>query len=478
MISFKALKNPSTETFKDELSRALSNLTINEAHTFFDIILSHFNKPMEFETGNSILLSIRQLIRNDDIRNIFIEDQFIDRLPFSNEQYADTLYEIMYDIIILNPDVFDSNLCPLFGQLFAYKSEKALVIIGYVAKNLKKFENPWPVLDLLFYESKHFNNQTTGPNYIMLLAYLCKSHRDFAKARAKNCYKIICSMIEKNYYSILKSGYNALRIIHHFYPDGEVPVLSIKNQIHQDEVQNNILSFLISLPITHKCFQDPTLIQLLVKTAQTSKNSAAVLLKIAAAKENAEVILENEKSILELNLPNIQTTLQLFLMIFGHKILRKDILEDKKSFAEFLCRLVKSEQTGVLIIIAMILRRVDIDHEFLELLEETGFLHSYIVTAKRLNDEISMHSCILLISTLSKVGFEPSFLEITHTIARLAKKNVYLSTMSCHAAADLNVYTKCQEVFKEYKLPEFFRSKINDENLKKIARRFLQNDKS
>ena len=163
-------------------------------------------------------------------------------------------------------------------------------------------------------------------------------------------------------------------------------------------------------------------------------------------------------------------------MIFSHKSLRSKIIKDKKYFAEFLCRLVESEQTGVLIIIAMILRRIDIDQEFLSLLEETGFLHSYIVTAKRLNDEISMHSCILLISTLSKIGYEPSFLEIAHTIARLAKKNVYLSTMSCHAAADLNVYPKCQEVFNEYKLTDFFKAKKNDPNLKKIARRYLQNE--
>lgn len=478
MISFKILKNPSNESFKEELTRSLENLTINEAHTFFDIILQHFNKPINADTGNLILVTVRKLIRDDDIRNVFIEDQFIDRLPFTNEQYANSLYDIMYDIIIVNPDVFDSNLCPLFGQLFAFQPEKALVIIGYVVKNLKKFENPWPILDLLFYESKQFNNQTTGPDYITLLAYLCNKHKDFAKARAKNCYKVICSMIDKNYYSILKNGYNALRIIHQFYPEGEIPISSISNQIFQDEVRTNILSFLISLPIDHECFQDPVLIYSLIKSSQTSKKSTAVLLKISASKENAEAILNNEESIMEMNLPNIQSTLQIFLMIFTHKSLRNKILKDKKSFAEFLCRLVESEQTGVLIIIAMILRRIDVDQELLSILEETSFLHSYIVTAKRLNDEISMHSCILLISTLSKIGFEPSFLEITHTIARLAKKNVYLSAMSCHAAADLNIYPKCQEVFKEYKLTEFFKTKANDKDLKKVARRFLQNEQS
>ncbi|KAK8833806.1 hypothetical protein M9Y10_031764 [Tritrichomonas musculus] len=477
MISFKILKNPSTDSFKEELSRATTMLTINEAQTFFDILLGHFNRPINYETGCLILSSIRQVIRSDDLRNIFIENQFIDRLPFSNGQYADSLYDIMYDIIIINPDVLDSNLCPLFGQLFAHQPEKALVIIGYVVKNLKKFENPWPILDLLFYERKNFNNQTTGSNYITLLAYLISNHKDFAKARAKTYYDVIISMLPRNYCSVLKTGYDALRIIHKYYPEGEIPVSSIAKQVFQDELRNHILSFLISLPIDHKDFQNPVLIQALVKSSQISTKPTATLLRISKSKENAEVILKNVDWT-TMNLPNLHSTLQLFLAIFSHQELRSEILKEKRTFAEFLCRLVDNGKSGVLIIIAMILRRINIDDELLSLLEETGFLHSFIVTTKRLNDEISMHSCILLISTLSKVGFEPSFLEIAHTIARLAVKNVYLSALACHAAADLNIYPKCKEVFNQYRLAAFFRSKLDDQKLRKIARKFLQLDET
>ena len=117
MISFKALKNPSTETFKDELSRALSNLTINEAHTFFDIILSHFNKPMEFETGNSILLSIRQLIRNDDVVQFI---KYINQNNYSlNSQINNSIFETNSFLSDKKPTLIEYSA--FYGSIQIYK---------------------------------------------------------------------------------------------------------------------------------------------------------------------------------------------------------------------------------------------------------------------------------------------------------------------------------------------------------------------
>lgn len=471
-ISTKIISNPSHDSFKKEIERAPQVLTVNDVRSYFDIVLNLFATKVSYESGKSILISIRKLIRNDEIREIFIQEQFIDRLPFTNGNFSEILFDIMYDFIQLYPTAFDDTLCPLFGQLFMFNPQKALVIISYVAQHMEDFENPWPILDLLFYESKQFNNLKIGSQYITLLAYLCCTYEDYALARAENCWKKIYSMLNKNSPQVLMTGFDGLRMISKYYPNGPIPIDSIKTNIENDKVCMSILDFLVELPNDHLELRNPDLIKSLLYAAQKTNKATAILLKISAYQKNAEIIL-NQENWTQLNLPSLSDTLRIFLVIFSHKNLRPQLVSERKTFVNFLCRLVDIGKSGVLTIITTILRRVLIDQQFIDLLEETSFLHAFIATAKRIGDDMSMHSALLLVSTLAKIGFTPSYLEISATIANIIQTDTSLTKVACYVAAELNIYHECREVFEDCNLPAYFESKLKDPKMGQLARRFL-----
>ncbi|OHS92712.1 hypothetical protein TRFO_40969 [Tritrichomonas foetus] len=471
-IPFKILENPSSASFKTELERITPILTPNDADSFFDILLGHFSKKIQIPVGEAILISIRKLIRNEEIRYIFVDGEYIHRLPFSSQIFSDLVFNIIYDFVRLDPNVFDATLCSLFAQMFSFNPEKSLVILANYAQKINDTDDPWAMLDLLFYESKHFNNRKTGKQYLTLLTFLCSNYEDYAEGRGENCWKQICSMLTKNYIDVLQTGYDALRIIYKYYPNGSLPISAIKANLELDLVQPNIFAFLLSLPIDHPELKKPELINCLINCAETSEKAITVLLQLATNVKNAEAILK-QKEWTKKQLPTLMDTLRLFLVIFQHDELRLQLISERRSFVAFLSKLVELGTSGVLTVITTILRRVDLDSEFVKVLDESGFLHAFIVSAKRADDDISMHSCLLLISTCAKIEYVPSYLEITVTIARLVKKDEFLTKIASYVAVELRKYRECAEIFTEYKLDDYFTENLDNPKIQKIAQRYF-----
>ena len=334
-ISMEIIQNPLHPDFNTELERATKVVGVEDCKSFFDLMFHHLNQTIHKSTGVCILASMRKLIRNDQIREIFVFDQYIDKLPYTSSAYAEAILNIMYDFVKLDPSVFDETLCPLFAQLIQFRPDRAIVVIALYAQKMEELENPWPMLDLLFYESKHFNSRKSSIQYITLLVYLCSNFDDYAGGRAENCYRAISTMLKKNYSDVLQAGYDALRMLMKFLPNASLPIDTMKVGLKVESVQPNILAFLLSLPVDHPDLHNKILIDALVECAQTNEKATVVLLQLATDKRNAGAILSN-KDWTKKDLPTTLDTLRLFLVMFQHEDLRLLLISERRTFAEFL----------------------------------------------------------------------------------------------------------------------------------------------
>lgn len=484
-LDFKLLSDPYDDGFIQYLLRVPQNISQRDSPKFFKIILSHFSNDIPKEIGNAIMMVIRVLIRNEKIRDVFVTQGFAEQIPFKNKNYVDESFCILNELVKNCPEAFDEELTNKFASILTHSSSKSLSILCSYAKQFDDLntDNPWPMIDILIQASKYFSKPKLLPNYSSILLHLCSKYPDYCSARAGYCWNIFKNIIEtESDVTSLDVCYNSLAALFDFYKEGEIPIESIKLHLKNSEISDSVLSFLAVIangndetnddPTNISVFKDSGILKTLLSISKTNVKATLVLMKASSTIQIAsEVLGKGEWMTSSLPLPT--DTLRLFLVIFGHSKLRNKIIS-LPTFIPFLKSMTAINNSGVVTIICTVLRRVTINQEMLDNMSSECFLDNFFQTSIHLGDQVSLHSFLLLLDTLSKVGFTSEFVGACEKLVYLVKNDKHLNQIASYVAANLCKYEECAMKMKSLKLDEYFSDNLDDPQISKGGQKFLR----
>lgn len=458
--------------FLDELSYSPDTLSLSQANDFFHIVLSHFKKDISSEIGHAILSVISRIICKEDFLTTFSMNRFTEMLPFDQKVYVDDIFDILYIIVTLSPISFDEHLSARFGSIIRRNPSKSLTLLASYSQHFNEIDNPWPMVDLLIHESRRFYGLETAASYASLLAYLCRKYSDYRVGRSEHCWHKIGSLLNEKDIHTLKSVYCSMFSITEVYPDLVSPVELMKPHLKIRELQDSVLTLLLAAPPVGKVTRDKGLLQSLLDLSETNKNATLVIMNIAADTIFAEFLVQNANLWMTRELPTIIDTMRLFFVVFRHTQLRS-LITESPNFIEFLKMVTEQENSSTLSMICVIIRRIDLTEDLIGALGETGFLNGFFTSACRLGSNIAMHSALLMIDTLARVGYSREYLKMCDVISQTIMDRGELCEAAAKVAVRLCDYNKCIQVFKKKKLHDFMKKNLQNSKLRKSAQEFL-----
>ncbi|OHT08438.1 hypothetical protein TRFO_23033 [Tritrichomonas foetus] len=483
-FDLRALENVD-KNFLSNLKSAVKLLQASDADKFFKIVLNHFEKgDLNPEVGISILQTVRKLLTRDDILNVFRSKDVVLRLPYELNTYTDCVYDILYDVLLLDSEIFSDDVArkDRFGYLLQENPRKGLALIAKVAKRYVEDDesliNPWPCLDTLVKQTNLFARPDVIPSFISVVVYLCQSSEQYAESRMDKCWSRIVGFLDTKDSSYLRSVYAGLCYLRDEFKKvrktPKLPLVQIKDHLSFPEVQGPALALLVDRANENPSdIADDELISKLFQVAERDHNLKAtiVLMKLAASPKIAKDVLGNGSWLLS-KLPEAVDTLRLFLVIFKHNELRAACAECK-NFIPFLKFVIEElGSSGVITISCTIIRRIPLDEKFVQKMAEKGLVKTFIDKAKATDDDtkVSSHSLLLFLNTVAEYTYLDEFLDMVKIVVDRTTNDQNLCEIASYVAVTFAKYPQLREKMVALRLDKFFAEKRNDKKYKRLSK--------
>lgn len=497
--------------FKNELEKSPETLSIENAPSYFKIVLAHFRHQIKTETKHAILKTLYKVLSKPAFLDIFVTKGFAPALPFSHKDVIDDIFKILYLLVTKAPNSFDDFVGNSFSKLVNIRGLKSLIILSiYFDNNLyrigdisdeykkedvdeskiKKYANYRPMLRILLDEKKRFMKPDICVQYAALISHmickypcLCKEDQSSnSSVFGLDAFEVLTELLlpnEKETESIeserarIVSVYSYLCKISSKIEECELPCETIRNHLKDQYLCTSALELLLvskySLDNDEE-MADEGFIQSLLRIANNgSKLALLVLLRLARRNEVAEILVKkpawmekckkvHQNASQEKLLTYVVDTLRLFLVVFNHKNLRDQIVRDNE-FLIFLTILVETREPDLLTICLQILRRVgDLSKSFIEDLDECEFVSKFIEGSKK-------YDSIVLIDTIGKSYFSK---DVWNNCPFLKECLLTDKTFddAATAAIDLCKYKKYRDRLVSLGVDEIFK-KVRKEDQKK-----------
>ena len=525
-IHFDILKNPNSPQFFHELSMVPNYLKDTQFKEFLKIMNEYFEQKQNIspKIGRSLLVTLRKILKTEKFRNKFLTSEYKYRLPFENKKYSLYLLNICYDFAVSAPEAFNESLCQQFSTIVPYFSQKCLVVIALYSQHFDDDNiDPWPMVDLLFRQTA-FSSPTNAVEFSKLLTYLCSNYPPYLLYRSNHCWIRLCDLLNMTETYSLTSIYSALiTIISLLQADyGETfqesphssptpqksskitksnkkshqnsppspklvqnpldnifppPLKFLIAHIENPELQELVLSLLIKCPFKSwfTTLSDPTLINALLKAAETNEHASLFLTKLSSHSLVGEILLQ-DTTWLEKSLPTPIDTLRLSLAIFQHQKLR-EIIADAPEFPNLLLAFTLRKNPGMLTIVCTLLRRIQITSERVRRMisPNSQFLKVFFDTARDLGDPVSLNSALLVARNFGKCEYASEFIELCPTIANCVHTDDGpLKKLASVTAADLSIHKKVAEKLNSLGFRNYFSKLLDSSEYESIAQRFLK----
>lgn len=477
-IDLEILSDPKHPSFVKELKRSLRVVAPQNSKQFFDTILKNFdNGNVDIEIGNEILLSICKLIQYKKFITPFVAAQFITRLPFGINEYIDQILDLLCFLVRGDPDALSPEIAPQFAKLVEQQPEKCLVLLAILSQKFDRIEDPWPIFEVLVKNPKPFNNENLIGNYVALLIFLNKNYEPFRKAYSKKTWRAFCTCLKDASSDIARTCLCGLCAIFDINPQsakGGYPTSEIAKLLKNAETKSAAIPFLLrAQPKDAPAEQLTPLVHSLIRVAASDKKATLILMEMATNPTVAEILVGNPKWIGEA-LPTLIETVRLFAVVLAHKDLRKAIMDNSSYVIKLFLNMIKQEDSSICSIICTFTRRLPIDENFVRILGKNDFISQYIDLFLQSEDSNVKLSGILFVNTLAEAGYHDHFAKLIENMMPMLKDDTLKKTAAA-VAATLAKHAKLHPVFREKKIVKFFKTAVNDESLRKQAKKFNKN---
>ena len=474
--------NARSSSFAAVMSKIPGSIPIDQASSVFDALSDNLcDRKIDTSAKKRILSAIRSMINSQDIREFFTEKHLLD-LPYDDDECADEICDIVFDVLNFNPDLFTKHFTDKkhFLQVARIRPQKTLALISRAAKNFlnrkNDFELPMPLIELLIDNHKEFLKPELFESYTSFVIFLAQEVSLFRKKCLRKIWDIYCALLDgsvesRRIYCILcylRDEFKHTDIV------PELPIVRIINDIQIHELQSPILALLVDRAATDsESIRDAELTQKLLNIAEkdASLKATVVLMKLSDNLKIAKDIISDGYWFTR-KLPEPVDTLRLFLAVFRHHELRAEIAQ-LENFIPFLRFVIEEIGTpGVITILCTIMRRIPLSKEFIDKLNQEGFVHEFVEKTLETDDEskVSIHSLLLFINTLSEYTFLPEYLSVTPIVVQYVKKESNLQEIASYVALSLARYPQCLKKMVELELPEFFEQHRKDKQRPRLAK--------
>ena len=473
-MNLRILANPANQKFFSVLESAPNVLTREQAPDFFKVALKLFDRRIGESTGKLVLQTIRKVIENPHHMKEFTAGNFALRLPFTQTQFCDGIFDIVHVLVDAAPRTITSQLVDLMDPCIETDPAKCLVLIAKYSVHFPEVDNPWPFLDLLFKEAQLFTAPNTIRNYCTVLCYLCNKFEEYRNGRFGHCWAQINACLASTDTETICSSYDALCFLHNLDEDGdsEIDFDAIYRHLQSPETCQHALSLLISIEIPESEQTSSKLVKSLLEAAKYTEKATLVLMGLLQSEEVATRFARRTSWLLT-KIPKVIDTLRVFLVVFRHKELRH-YFGDSADLVPFLKSLLEQANMGMVSIVGTIIRRLPLIDDQIVWMSEQGLFRLFFNVAWKLDDDISMDAAFMLANHISKICYIPELESFADKVADCAMSDERLAKTACFVAAELARHEPCYQKMAADGLRDFFEDNLDDPKISRIAARFLQ----
>ena len=483
-INFENLKSPNSPKFLPELRLSLMNLTHDQEKIFFPLLLSYFDESTENgqnlkkETGKAILSVIYKIISQPNRQINF--KRFISKLPITNEKYSNNMFDILYVLAQRDPNLFNKNISLKFKHLIKINPVKSIVILALLASNFEMFEDPWPMIDLLF-SYKGIFVKNCPLEYVTILVTLCKKDYTFLEGRASHCWTRLCSILEnaplqnENLIQITYYGICTLIDLKKDSLDFNlIPNEIISRHLQITNLQPCVVSFYLRVPPSPDDPNIATIIATLLELSQEAVKPTFILIVLANDPTCASLIVQNENW-LSKKIPTQIDTIKLLMAVMKHENLRPIIMR-MSEIIDFLKNSVK-EDNSFMSAILMIIRRLQINEDFITKLCRNGIIQMFVDKANTMVNFDQLNTMMILFDTFGNIFFQsssPDYNCICDFLIKSIKKKNEISLIAAKVATHFAIHPTCLSFFRKKGVAKYIEEANDFPQLQKTSRKFLK----
>jgi hypothetical protein len=266
----------------------------------------------------------------------------------------------------------------------------------------------WTAADILITQSTHFQVVAVIETYMRLLFTLSRIVDVFRTGRFKYMVPILVRLITTTSGSTLKLTFDILAALLNKPPPEVVRVdLSLfLPRLKDPEYSFYAMSVLVRLPQ-----QQPTydVVLTLLGLAQESQLASLILCQYCEIEMVAVKMAEISGQWMRLNLPTVEHTLRLVLVVVCHQRARYYLLHNPDTQV-FLAETLAINRPDVIGAVGTIQMAFPLTADFFSKLRQVIFLRKYIEVSCAMNNAATMIRCFELVKLLSKVAYDDDYL--------------------------------------------------------------------
>jgi hypothetical protein len=290
---------------------------------------------------------------------------------------------------------------------------------------------------------------------------------------------VILSLLNVDDEEVLKAAYRTLTIVAINVPDQKVPFDRVTHHLGLRPLQSAVLDLLLVTPFVGQSrvfhgVNDPVFYRQLIRLATEHETAVLVLMRIAGSHVKLAGSFIEKAVWMDKNLPTIDHTLRLFLVIFRTEDLRHQIAVDP-DFPVFLNNLIEAGQEYCSITTRILKGLPDLPKKLITGLERSQFLIHFFRVEGRLKTPEAKMGALEMLSVVGKCYYGQDLLDVCR---KLLTKWLFEDSTVYEAAAatatELIVNPKCEALFEQLKYVEYFRNKRKDPATKLAAAKFLK----
>ena len=474
-VDFNILSDPSHKNFQDQVENARAIVDPKNVEKYFEVATSQLTskKKIPLSSGKSLLISMITILQNSANREVFLNNEFILQLPYDNKDYADLIFDLYFTLVSQDPDFFDEHIKDKFQQIIKFNPEKALVIIAKYGEKFGSMENPWDVLDLLFYQAEHFYGEETIINYISLLTYLCRKKNDYNVYRSTKCFLKLSNLLGYRDPDVIKAIYGALISISNNSAKcktsdivSKLPIDLIVGNLQSDnvEIRNAAMQFLLIYELSNE--------KILQQLLDMKDKKATLILMKYSENQKAAMFLANNDKWMKTPLPNITESLKLVYCILNHRSVRKKV-SSSQNLTTFLILASKDAGQVELTLILGIFKQLSLSQQKISELEKKQFFKNIVRSADKCNCEQTDQVRYNIFEIASQYKYTREMSGVCKCAVTEIIENESLSEEAYNLLLVLCKYPECVKIMKNDGLVDYYSKRTKNSKIKRQAQKLL-----
>jgi hypothetical protein len=398
--------------FIENLARVRRGLDPSQGEPFFKIILPHIkNDKQILKVGvqSAILSTTAELITSSHgYFQCFIEMEMLEHLPYEIRELVDPIFHVLVPVFQQAPLMIKKPIFDALVPLIPVRPMCVLKLLNIYTCLHAPMPLFWTAADILITQSTHFQVVATVETYLRLVFTLSRIVDVFRAGRFKYLVPILTRLIATTSGSTLKLAFDIFTALLNKPPPEvvRVDVSLFLPRLKDPEYSFYAMSVLARLPQ-----QQPTydVVLTLLGLAQQSHLACLILCQYCEIEMVAVKMAEISGCWIKLNLPTLEHTLRLVLVVVCHQRARS-YLQHNPDTQNFLVEALAINRPDITVAVGTIQMAFTLRPDYFDRLRKVSFIRKYIDASCAFNNGMTLVTFFELVKFFSRVAYDEDYL--------------------------------------------------------------------